>query len=271
MGQDKASLRWQGAPLLTHVLRAVCDCASDVVVVAREGQSLPRLPAGVRRVHDPVEDLGPLGGLGIGLATIEDTSAYVTSCDVPWLRRSFVHALQRAHAVDAACAITVVREAAFFHPLAGVYDASVGPAIEAALARGERRPRTLFDVHPTRVIEAEMLRPIDPELLSLRNVNTAEALDAVPSQPPDIRVELFESARHVAGTTHVWVPGHTVTEALAGAAALLPALVPDVLHADGTPAKPWRVALDGAAILTSSDTRLREGASLVLINPLAGG
>jgi molybdopterin-guanine dinucleotide biosynthesis protein A len=62
------------------------------------------------------------------------------------------------------------------HPLAAVYRRAVLPTIEEMLARDQLKLQLLFDLVPTRFATAEDLRPVDPQLHSLRNVNTPDDL-----------------------------------------------------------------------------------------------
>jgi molybdenum cofactor guanylyltransferase len=62
----------------------------------------------------------------------------------------------------------------FPHPLSAVYRRSTLPHVEALLAQDRLRPLFLFDaVRTRRVLPAEMLSA-DPQLLTLRNLNTRE-------------------------------------------------------------------------------------------------
>jgi molybdopterin-guanine dinucleotide biosynthesis protein A len=175
MGRDKALLPFHGQPLLCRVVERVCDVVDEVVVVARPGQELPRLPRGVRVAFDEVIDRGPLGGLVPGLAAISTDRAFATACDVPFLSPRVLELLfARLGAHD----VAVAESDGFTHPLCAVYRATVRDALAALLAAGRLRPVFLFDQRPTlRVTEAE-LRAVDPELASLENLNTPDAYAA---------------------------------------------------------------------------------------------
>ncbi|MBW0119511.1 NTP transferase domain-containing protein, partial [Pseudonocardia sp. KRD-169] len=87
MGTAKADLEWHGSTLLhrtTALLARVVD--GPVLVVAAPGQVLPALPDGVGVVEDPVEGLGPLAGIGAGLAALAGRAevAFACSTDLPF-------------------------------------------------------------------------------------------------------------------------------------------------------------------------------------------
>ena len=68
----------------------------------------------------------------------------------------------------------VPRVGGYHHPLAAAYRLDVLPHVRDLLAADRLRPVFLFDAVPTRVVEAGELADIDPDLRSLRNLNTPE-------------------------------------------------------------------------------------------------
>jgi molybdopterin-guanine dinucleotide biosynthesis protein A len=173
MGKPKAWLPFAGELLLPRVVRLVREAVEPVVVVAAPEQELPPLPAEVQVVRDEEKGRGPLQGLAAGLEALQGRAeaAYVSSCDVPFLHPAFI---QRMIALLGDEAICVPRVGGYHHPLAAVYRIGVLPAVRALLAQNRLRPVFLFEQVPTRIVEADELRAADPELASLRNVNTPE-------------------------------------------------------------------------------------------------
>jgi molybdopterin-guanine dinucleotide biosynthesis protein A len=174
MGRPKAWLPFGPEPLLARVTRLASEAASPIVVVAAEGQELPELPPSVILARDPVADRGPLQGLAAGLAALPDSVelAYASSTDAPFLRPAWIRRLADLIG-DADLAIP--HADGYHHPLAALYRrATVLPAVEALLREDRLRPVFLLDAVRTRVVEPEELRDVDPELDTLRNLNTPE-------------------------------------------------------------------------------------------------
>src|SRR5262249_5211979 len=92
MGRPKAWLPFGKELMLQRVVRVLREVVDPVVVVAAPGQDVPELPPEVAVVRDEVEGKGPLGGLAAGLTAIEAKAdaAYLSSCDVPFLKPEFV-------------------------------------------------------------------------------------------------------------------------------------------------------------------------------------
>jgi molybdopterin-guanine dinucleotide biosynthesis protein A len=215
MGRPKAWLPFGGEFMLQRVARVLREVVDPIVVVAAPGQDVPELPPEVRIVRDEVEGKGPLGGLAAGLAALEGRAdaAYLSSCDVPFLKPGFV-----ARVIDAlfspsplagedserservrgqgegddeagpspggeappspargeGYSVAVPRVGGYFHPLAAAYRISVLPRVRELLAADRLRPVFLFDAVTTHVIGPGELADVDPRFDSLRNLNTPE-------------------------------------------------------------------------------------------------
>jgi len=173
MGTSKALLPFGAETMLQRGVRLLSAVVSPIVVVAAAGQSLPDLPADVIVARDEEQGRGPLEGLRAGLKALPETvdSAYVTSCDVPLLVLDFV---RRMIDLLADHDIAVMEIDGFPHPLSAVYRRNTLPHVEALLAQNRLRPVFLFDAVRTRRVQPAEMISADPELLTLRNLNTRE-------------------------------------------------------------------------------------------------
>ena len=180
MGSPKAWLDFAGEPLLLRVLQRVAEVAWPIVVVAAREQVIPTLPEGVLVVRDAVSGRGPLQGIAAGLEALvgRADAVFVSSTDVPFLHPALVrrlHAL-RGDSFD----IAVPRALGHHHPLSAIYGFAAQPEIAALLAADRLRPFFLFERMRTLfadealLLEGDELRAVDPELLSLENVNTPD-------------------------------------------------------------------------------------------------
>jgi molybdopterin-guanine dinucleotide biosynthesis protein A len=171
MGRPKLSLPFGDETMLGRVVRIVGEVVSPVVVVAAANQELPPLPAGTIVAHDETERQGPLAGLAAGLAALRDRAdaAYVSACDVPLLKAAFIRAL-----IDALGRheMAVPRGEEYHHTLAAVYRTMLEGRIRDLIAAGHLRSQLLVQESDARLVDPADLRAVDPELESLRNVNT---------------------------------------------------------------------------------------------------
>jgi molybdopterin-guanine dinucleotide biosynthesis protein A len=173
MGAPKATLPFGPETMLQRVVRLLGTVVSPIVAVAARDQVLPELPKNVIVTRDEREAKGPLEGLRAGLAALPESvdAAYVTSCDVPLLAPRFV---ERMVELLGDHDIAVVEIDGFPHPLSAVYRRDVLPRVESLLAKDRLRPVFLFDATRTRRVRPEELVAVDPQLQTLRNLNTRE-------------------------------------------------------------------------------------------------
>ena len=173
MGVPKATLPFGPETMLQRVVRLLGTVVSPIVVVAAHGQELLELPPEVVVTRDEREARGPLEGLRAGLKALPEAvdAAYVTSCDVPLLVPAFV---QRMFELMGEHDIAVMEIDGFTHPLSAVYRRTTLPYIESLLAQDRLRPVFLFDAVRTRRVKVEEMVVVDPQLNTLRNLNTRE-------------------------------------------------------------------------------------------------
>lgn len=173
MGRSKALLEYDGEPMLGRVVRVVSSHAAPVVVAHRPGQALPALVERVQWVSDPIAGVGPLGGLLGGLGALADRcdAVFVCACDQPLLRAAFVGRMIERLAHHRA---VLVRHADRLHALTGVYRTDVVPWLRRQLDSGDYRVRVFAEHCKPLVLTGDAFDDVDPELESLRNVNSPE-------------------------------------------------------------------------------------------------
>src|SRR5262249_49022696 len=148
MGRPKAWLPFGDEVLLQRAVRTLSEVVHPIVVVAAPGQDLPRIPASIRIVRDEREYLGPLNGLAEGLAALDGLSevAFLSSCDVPFLRPAFIGRIVESLGDSSVCMPEV---GGYKHPLAAAYRIAVLPVVRTLLAENRLRPAYLADLVPT--------------------------------------------------------------------------------------------------------------------------
>jgi molybdopterin-guanine dinucleotide biosynthesis protein A len=199
MGAAKAGLEWHGSTLLHRaaaLLRRTVE--GPVVVVAAPGQELPDLPAGVAVVEDPVEGLGPMQGLAVGLAAVADRAgaAFVCSTDLPFLHPAYVRRVLGGLTEGVDVVLPVA--GGFRQPLAAAYRTGLAGLVADLLARGMRKPGMVFrhcavsQLDDAALLADAAIAKYDPDLASVVNVNTPEDYArARDREPPEVVVERF--------------------------------------------------------------------------------
>jgi molybdopterin-guanine dinucleotide biosynthesis protein A len=149
MGRPKATLPFGAETMLQRVVRLLGAVVSPIVVK------------------------GPLEGIRAGLSALPASidAAYITSCDVPLLVPAFV---ERMIELMGDHDIAVMEIDGFPHPLSAIYRRDTLSHVESLLAGDRLRPVFLFDAVRTRRVKPEEMLVVDPELKTLRNLNTPE-------------------------------------------------------------------------------------------------
>jgi molybdenum cofactor guanylyltransferase len=265
MGQPKAALEWHGSTLLrrtTGLLARVVD--GPVVVVRAPGQPLPPLPEAVETVDDPVEGLGPVQGIAVGLTAVaaQADAAFVCSTDLPFLHPAYVRRVIALLDQDADVVLPHAR--GHRQPLATAYRVTLGPVLAQMAADRQLKLGQLFEQCCTRrTDDAELLadprlRALDPELESVVNVNEPAEYRAARERPaPAITVQRFGAlaGRAKRGPTTV----HAATLGAAATAVELP-LDRHVV-----------AALNGDQITRDPETPLVAGDTIAFLSADAGG
>jgi molybdopterin-guanine dinucleotide biosynthesis protein A len=177
MGRAKAWLPFGEELMLPRVVRLLGEAVTPIVVVAAPEQDVPPLPYEIEIVRDSERGRGPLQGLVAGLAALRGRAdaAYLSSCDVPFLRPAFVRRLIDLLGDHAICVPDV---GGYRHPLAALYRLEVAEVAARLLAENRLRLALLFEQTPTRLASAEELTDVDPTFQTLRNLNTPAEYEA---------------------------------------------------------------------------------------------
>lgn len=181
MGQDKVWMALDGMPLVERVARRVLPLAGELLFAANADErfeALARsLAAPARVVADLYPGAGPLAGLHAGLSAANHDLVAAVAADMPFVDLALVQ-----HMIDLAAGFDVVApeipssrtgEVAR-EPLHALYRRTCLPAISARLAAGQRQMISFWGDVRVRIISADEVRRIDPELRSFFNVNTPE-------------------------------------------------------------------------------------------------
>jgi molybdopterin-guanine dinucleotide biosynthesis protein A len=168
-GRDKAFLSVGGQTVFERTLDVLRRCFSQVVVVSNNPEKYRGF--NVEVTADELPGLGPLGGLHAGLGRIRTSHAFVTACDMPFLRpEPILFLVSRLRDPEA----IVPYWDGDIEPLHALDAATLRGRIETAVGQGVRAirdflPRTRAEFLPQAVMEN-----VAGAEESFRNVNTPE-------------------------------------------------------------------------------------------------
>ncbi|MGD9763878.1 MAG: molybdenum cofactor guanylyltransferase [Candidatus Binatia bacterium] len=168
-GRDKAFLRVNGETIFTRTLAVLRRCFGHVVVVSNAPHKYAEYPVAVTR--DELVGLGPLGGLHAALGCLPTPYAFVTACDMPYLREEPIRYLVSLLADQDAIVPSWDGD---IEPLHALYAARLRPRIAQVAARGGQGVRDLLlEINVQYVPQAVMESVVGAEE-SFRNINTPE-------------------------------------------------------------------------------------------------
>jgi molybdopterin-guanine dinucleotide biosynthesis protein A len=175
-GARKAMLRVGDRTILERVLDALGPLVQERLALVDQLE-LPSLP-GLQLVVDERPHDGPLAALAHGLQVARFDVCLLVASDMPFVSRDAFAYLLRMHAEESA-RVVVPYVDGHLEPMHSVVSRrALASAIEPFLASGERRLFRVLESLDPRLVHADEMRTLDPELRTLFNVNTPEDLAA---------------------------------------------------------------------------------------------
>ncbi len=168
MGQDKGLMPLAGIPLIQHVLNRTAGLTDEILITSNNLTGYTQF--GLPIFTDEQPGAGALPGLQTGLQAANGEVALVVACDMPFLNRALLgYLVDQAAEADVVVPIWGERP----QPMCAVYRPStVVPAIERALAAGEKRMISFFPDVLVLHIGREEIDAFDPDGVTFFNVNT---------------------------------------------------------------------------------------------------
>jgi molybdenum cofactor guanylyltransferase len=171
-GENKAVATVGGRRLIDHVVDLHRSIFDEVIIVSARPTDF--LSLGCTVVADLAPERGPLCGIATGLLHASHEHAFVTACDMPFLKKDLLGYLRDR---GPGCHAVVPVVSGHLEPLHAVYARSCLPLILESLDRGATRVIDFYAHARVREIGEEELRRYDPDLVSFFNINTRDDLD----------------------------------------------------------------------------------------------
>ncbi len=176
MGRSKATVPFLGEPLLMRSVHRLLPIADEFIVTTNEPEALDFVPAEVKLVRDVEDVRGALQGLKTAFSAASHEFVAVTAVDMIFPSRNIIAEELRVLKKTGADAC-VPHSANGFEPFHGVYRRETClAAVEAALARGEKRAMGWFNDVKLVALEGTALEEAEPRGGSFINTNTPEEL-----------------------------------------------------------------------------------------------
>jgi molybdopterin-guanine dinucleotide biosynthesis protein A len=171
-GQNKALLSVGDQPIMERQIDLFQDLFEQVIVVSNHPLEL--ISWEVTLVSDLFPVRSSLTGIHAGLFYTRLPQAFITACDMPFLKREMIEVLLKG--LDPKRDVIVPVTSDGFQPLCAAYSRRCLKPIEKQLIKGEMKISKLFSKLRVKKIPEDILRSVDPDLISFFNINTQEDL-----------------------------------------------------------------------------------------------
>lgn len=166
MGQDKASLVFDGQTLLQRVASIVQPLFAETIISVRQ----PREDIALPQVCDDPAQRGPLAGLAAGLHSATTPWVFAVACDMPFITPALIEHLAACRSGSQAVVPVVHGHA---QPLAAFYARGGLQALQRLLGgSGQHSVRALLDRLRVCYVDEAQLLVADPKLKSFFDLDT---------------------------------------------------------------------------------------------------
>jgi len=173
MGRDKALLPFCGEPLIQRVINRLTHLPAEILVTTNQPEkfaflNLPLYP-------DILPGRGALGGLYTALRAAHHPFVAVVACDMPFANPDILSTC-RTRLEESEADAVLPRTEQGLEPFHAVYRRKTClPAVEHALATGQRRVISWHQDRKIHVLLPQEIAQLDPLGLAFWNINTPEA------------------------------------------------------------------------------------------------
>jgi molybdopterin-guanine dinucleotide biosynthesis protein A len=179
MTMDKGLTLLHGEPLILHTKRRVAMVVDEIIIVThtyKQQQTYQQILEDTKIILDVSGKSSPILGAYTGLSNTRGTYTFMTGHDMPYIDPRVVEQLfDLANEHDAA---TPFWPNGYVEPLHSVYRSCISARqAQLLLDMGEMRLRMILKgLNDVMTLPIEEIRKIDPELLTLSDINSPEDL-----------------------------------------------------------------------------------------------
>ncbi len=176
LGRDKALEVIDGQHLIERVIDRMRKVCNDVLVVVANAARYPALtiPTDIQTVIDKYPGKGSLGGIYSGLMSTTMEYGLVVACDMPFLNLALLEKIIDMGITSDIC-VPVLSDRP--EPTHALYSKNCLPHMRHQLDIDDLKITNFFSKVTVNYIDEEIVKTIDPDLLSFFNINYQSDLD----------------------------------------------------------------------------------------------
>jgi molybdopterin-guanine dinucleotide biosynthesis protein A len=167
-GQNKALLSVGNQPIIERQVALFKELFDQVIIVTNQPLAFVSWECTI--VSDLLPVRGSLTGIHAGLFYTRSSHAFITACDMPFLKTAMIQILIQELEPKWDVILPVTQEG--YQPLCAVYSKRCFKVIEEQLTKRDMKISKFFSKVKIKKIPEEILRKADPDLISFFNINS---------------------------------------------------------------------------------------------------
>jgi molybdenum cofactor guanylyltransferase len=186
-GQEKYFFTYQGRTFIERLVDSLKHVVDEIILVARNPEQCRRFQSleGIRCISDIRLGIGPVGGLHAGSLAAQGELIFVSACDMPCINPAVIAYL--FDCIDNYDAVIPSWNPDMLEPLHAVYRRTA--LLTYLESHDSLSLRAMVRSLSARYVPVDVLKNIDPELLTFTNINNLKDLERINAtgseqQPP---------------------------------------------------------------------------------------
>jgi molybdopterin-guanine dinucleotide biosynthesis protein A len=176
-GQEKYFFTYQGRTFIERLVASLKDVVDEIILVARNPEQCRRFQSleGIRCITDIRLGIGPVGGLHAGSLAAQGELIFVSACDMPCINPAVIAYL--FDCIDNYDAVIPSWNPDMLEPLHAVYRRTA--LLTYLESHDSLSLRAMVRSLSARYVPVNVLKNIDPELLTFTNINNLKDLERI--------------------------------------------------------------------------------------------
>jgi molybdopterin-guanine dinucleotide biosynthesis protein A len=176
-GQEKYFFTYQGRTFIERLVASLKDVVDEIILVARNPEQCRRFQSleGIRCITDIRLGIGPVGGLHAGSLAAQGELIFVSACDMPCINPAVIAYL--FDCIDNYDAVIPSWNPDMLEPLHAVYRRTA--LLTYLESHDSLSLRAMVRCLSARYVPVNVLKNIDPELLTFTNINNLKDLERI--------------------------------------------------------------------------------------------
>ncbi|SHJ62903.1 molybdopterin-guanine dinucleotide biosynthesis protein A [Paramaledivibacter caminithermalis DSM 15212] len=175
LGFDKQLIRVGENYLIDIIIDNLYKFFDEIIIVTNKNRTYNN--KNIIVMEDEIKNVGPLGGLYVGLKKSTSIYSYVIACDMPYINNGYIKYMTNIIKKQKVGYALITQFGQWIEPFNAFYSRGIVKYIEEHLNRGQRSIHSLMKKLEVTYINEKTARRFSPNWEMFYNINTKEELD----------------------------------------------------------------------------------------------